>query len=189
MKAVLLNGSPRKKGNTHSMLTTIAEIFNKNSVETEIVHIAGKPLRGCTACRKCYENKDLKCVVKDDLNIYFQKMLEADVIIIGSPTYVSDVTAETKALIDRACSIGRANDNALKRKIGAAVVPVRRAGSIHAFDTINHLFLISSMIIPGSIYWNMSIARDIGEYQQDEEGIRTMEELADNIVWLLNKIK
>ncbi|GAB4291390.1 MAG: flavodoxin family protein [Marinilabiliales bacterium] len=171
------------------MLTTINEIFVSEGIDSKIIQIGGKALNGCMACYKCYDNKDKKCSVDDDFNNYFADMIDSDVIIIGSPTYVADITPQAKALIDRACIVNRANNGILKRKIGAAVIPVRRAGSVHAFDSINHFFLISEMIIPGSIYWNMSIARNIGEYQNDEEGVRTMKKLAENIVWVLKKIK
>ena len=114
-------------------------------------------------------------------------MVEADGIILGSPTYFADVTAEIKALIDRAGYVARANSDMFQRKIGAAVVAVRRAGAIHAFDTINHLFLISQMIVPGSSYWNIGIGRAKGEVEQDEEGLETMQILGRNMAWLLKK--
>jgi multimeric flavodoxin WrbA len=94
-----------------------------------------------------------------------------------------------KALIDRAGFVARANDNMLRRKAGAALVAVRRAGAIHAFDTINHFFLISEMIIPGSSYWNIGLGREMGEVEHDEEGLRTMRTLGSNMAWLLGKIK
>ena len=187
MKAILFNGSPRKKGNTYEMLNTIVEILSKNSIESEIIQIGGKPTNGCKACGDCFKSEDKKCIQKDEMNDYFAKMVEADVIIIGSPTYYADLTPETKALIDRCGFLNGANGAPLKRKLGAAVVAVRRAGSIHVFDSINHFYLINQMIIPGSSYWNMSLARDFGDYEQDEEGMRTMKTLGENITWLLEK--
>jgi len=114
-------------------------------------------------------------------------MSEADGIILGSPTYFTDVTTEMKALIDRAGFVARANGEMFRRKVGAAVVAVRRAGSIHAFDTLNHFFLVSQMIVPGSSYWNVGIGRDKGEVEDDEEGIQTMRVLGENMAWLLKK--
>ncbi|MFH2094695.1 MAG: flavodoxin family protein [Bacteroidota bacterium] len=189
MKAVLFNGSPRKQGNTFLMLTAVSEILEKEGIETEIIQVGGKMFRGCLACYKCYETKNNRCIQDDDLNMYYDKMLHADAVIIGSPTYVGDLTPETKAMIDRCCLLNRANGGPLRRKIGAAVTPVRRAGSIHVFDSINHFFLIGEMIVPGSVYWNMSLARNIGEYHNDEEGVKTMTKLGENIAWLLKKIK
>ena len=115
-------------------------------------------------------------------------MIEADGIILGSPTYFTDVTTEMKALIDRAGFVAMANNSLFKHKVGAAVVAVRRAGSVHVFDTLNHLFLISQMIIPGSNYWNMGIGLAKGEVESDEEGIQTMKVLGENMAWLLKKI-
>ena len=121
-------------------------------------------------------------------NIYIEKMAAADGILLGSPTYVADVSPEIKALIDRACMVGSANGGMFRRKVGAAVIAVRRAGAIHAFDALNHFFLISEMIIPGSSYWNIGIGREIGEVEKDEEGIRTMQTLGRNMAWLMKKV-
>jgi multimeric flavodoxin WrbA len=116
-------------------------------------------------------------------------MKEADAIILGSPTYFADLTAETKALIDRAGYLSMSEGGTLTHKVGAAVCAVRRAGSIHVLDSIQHFFLIQGMIIPGSTYWNLSLSCVRGDYEKDDEGIATMENLGKNIVWLLNKIK
>lgn len=141
------------------------------------------------ACYQCFQRKNLQCSNKTDLvNHCIEKMVAADGILLGSPTYFADVTAELKALIDRAGLVCRANDDPLRRKVGAAVVVARRGGEIHAFDTMNHFFQISQMIIPGSIYWNMGFGREIGEVSQDEEGMRTMKILGQNMAWLLKKI-
>ena len=135
------------------------------------------------------ENKDKECAVKDDIvNECIHKMTEADGTILGSPTYFSDLTPELKALIDRAGFVSRANDFLFKRKVGAAVVAVRRAGGIHVFDSINHFFLISQIIIPGSSYWNIGVGREKGEVEKDEEGIQTMKVLGQNIAWLLKNL-
>ena len=116
-------------------------------------------------------------------------MISADGIILGSPTYFSNVTSEMKAFIDRVGYIGIANDFLFKRKIGAAVVAARRAGAIHAFNSINHFLFIQQMIIPGSSYWNLGIGRQIGEVNNDTEGMKTMENLGKNIAWLLKKLE
>jgi multimeric flavodoxin WrbA len=125
----------------------------------------------------------------DDIaNACVEKMINADGIIIGSPTYFAALTPETKALIDRCGMVTRANGDLLKYKAGAAVVAVRRAGAIHVFDTINHFFTISQMVIPGSSYWNIGIGRNVGDVEQDEEGIKTMRDLGANMAWLLKRI-
>ena len=190
MKVVAFNGSARKDGNTAILIRRVFAELEAEGIETELVQLAGQPIRGCTACGQCYKNKNQRCVIeKDVVNDCIEKMRAADGIILGSPTYFADVTTEMKALIDRAGFVARANDDMFKRKVGAAVVAVRRAGSVHTFDSINHFFLIGQMIIPGSIYWNMGIGRAKGEVEQDEEGLQTMKTLGQNIAWLLKKIK
>lgn len=189
MKVVAINGSARKDGNTAGLINRVFGELHKEGIETEMIQLAGHVIRGCMACRKCFENKDQRCVVKKDpINEIIGKMLAADGIILGSPTYFSNVSAEMKALIDRSGFVARANGDMFKRKVGAAVVAVRRCGGIFAFDAINHFFTISQMIIPGSSYWNVGIGREMGEVEADAEGIRTMEILGQNMAWLLKKI-
>jgi multimeric flavodoxin WrbA len=189
MKVIALNGSARKDGNTALLISHVFNELHENDIETELFQFAGKKIRGCRACYKCFENKDQRCSVKDDvLNECIEKMINADGIILGSPTYFADVSSEMKALIDRAGLVARANGDMFKRKIGAAVVAVRRAGSIHVFDTLNHFFLISQMIVPGSNYWNIGIGREKGEVENDEEGKRTMKILGENMAWLLKRV-
>jgi len=189
MKVVAFNGSPRKDGNTASLIRHVLAELEKEGIETETVHIGGKNVHGCIACMKCSENKDRKCVIDNDIvNDCIEKMIEADGIILASPTYFADLTPELKALIDRAGFVAGANGGLFRRKVGAAVVAVRRAGSIHVFDSINHLFTITQMIIPGSSYWNIGMGRAEGDVEIDEEGIRTMQTLGQNMAWLLKKI-
>ncbi len=189
MKVVAFNGSARKKGNTEALIRRVFEEFEKEGIETELVQLSGKTLRGCIACMQCFENKDQRCAVSDDdMNFCIGKMHEADGIILGSPTYFADVSAEMKALIDRAGMVAIANDYMFKRKPGAAVVAVRRAGSIHAFDTMNHFFTIGQMIIPGSSYWNMGFGLEKEEVKSDKEGMETMRQLGENMAWLMKKI-
>lgn len=189
MKVVAFNGSPRKEGNTSALIKHVLAELEKEGIETEVVQVGGKNIHGCIACGKCYESKDKKCVIdKDIVNECIEKMLEADGIILASPTYFADLTPELKALIDRAGFVAKANNEMLKYKVGAAVVAVRRAGSIHVFDSINHFFTISQMIIPGSSYWNMGMGLAEGDVEKDEEGIRTMQTLGQNMAWLLKKL-
>ena len=189
MKVVAFNGSPRKEGNTASLIKHVLAELEKEGIETEIVQIGGKSVHGCIACAKCYESLDRKCAIdKDIVNECIEKMIDADGIILASPTYFADLTPELKALIDRAGFVAKANNEMFKHKVGAAVVAVRRAGSIHVFDSINHFFTISQMIIPGSSYWNMGIGRAEGDVEKDEEGIRTMQVLGQNMAWLLKKL-
>ena len=181
MKVIAFNGSARKEGNTSILINHVFTELEKEGIETELVELAGRKIQGCTACYKCFETKDRKCSVKNDIvNDCIEKMLEADGIILGSPTYFADITSEMKALIERAGFTSMANGIMFKRKVGAAVVAVRRGGAIHAFDSINHFFHINQMIVPGSSYWNVGIGREIGDVDKDEEGIRNMKNLGEN---------
>jgi multimeric flavodoxin WrbA len=189
VKVVAFNGSPRKGGNTARLVQRVFSALEKEGIATEMVELGGMPLRGCTACFQCFTRKDRRCAVTgDSLNEYIGKMLDADAIILASPTYFADVTAELKALIDRAGMVARANKDMFQRKVGAAVVARRRAGAIHAFDSINHFFFIGQMIVPGSSYWNVGVGRQVGEVDSDEEGMETMRQLGENMAWLLKKI-
>ena len=189
MKVVAFNGSARKNGNTAILINYVLRELENEGIETELVQLSGKKIRGCIACMKCFENKDQRCsVTKDDINSCIEKMIAADGIILGSPTYFANVSTELKALIDRSGMTSIANDRMLRRKVGAAVVAVRRAGSIHAFNAINHFFFIEEMIVPGSTYWNMGIGMDKGDVENDEEGLNTMKVLGENMAWLLKKI-
>lgn len=190
MKVIAFNGSARRQGNTTILISYVLIELEKEGIETELIELAGKNIRGCQACYECFDSKDKKCSIKDDdINDYIEKMVEADGIILGSPTYFADITPALKALIERSGVVSMTNDILFKRKVGAAVIAVRRGGAIHAFDTINHFFHINQMIVPGSSYWNLGIGREIGDVNKDEEGIRNMRNLGENIAWLLKKIK
>jgi multimeric flavodoxin WrbA len=189
MKAVAFCGSARKSGNTAFLLNTVLERLDGQGIETELVELAGHDITGCKACYGCFKNKDNRCVIdKDGVNDYIAKMMAADIILLGSPTYFASLSSELKALIDRCGMVSRANGDLYKRKLGAAVVAVRRAGAIHVFDSINHFFLIGQMIVVGSSYWNIGRGREKGEVAGDEEGILTMRTLGDNIGWLAKKL-
>jgi multimeric flavodoxin WrbA len=190
MRVVAFNGSPRKDGNTGRLLRAVLAELEKEGIETELVHIGGKKVHGCTACAKCFENQDGRCVIDDDfVNDCIAKMAAADGIIIGSPTYFADVSTETKALIDRAGYVALANGGIFARKAGAAVVAFRRAGAVHAYDTINHLFGISQMFTVGSSYWNLGIGLAPGDVEKDGEGLQTMQNLGKNMAWFLKKVR
>ncbi len=190
MKVIAFNGSSRKEGNTALLLTTVLNELRSEGIETEVYTLAGKPVQGCIGCFKCFENKNKRCAVdKDVINECIAKMVEADGILLGSPTYFADVSASMKALIERAGMVSRANGDMFQRKVGAGVVAVRRAGAYHVFSTLNAFFLISQMIIPGSSYWNLAHGRQPGEVAKDEEGMKTMTQLGRNMAWLMKQLK
>lgn len=182
MKAVAINGSPHKEGNTAILLGEVLKPLQDEGWETSLVQVGGGKVKGCIACYKCFENKDRRCAVKNDsLNECLEAIQEADAVILGSPTYFTDVTAELKGLIDRAGLVSYANGGLLYGKIGAAVVAVRRGGGTHAFDSINHLFLMSGMIVPGSSYWNLGYGLHPGEVLKDAEALRNMRHLGQAV--------
>ena len=190
MKALAINGSPRKGGNTEILLRKVLEPLAAAGHKTDYVQVGGTRIRGCTACGACGRLKNKRCVIEDDIfNLAFAKMLEADAIVIGSPVYFADVTAETKALIDRAGRVARTNGGLLWRKIGAAAVAARRGGAIHAVDAINHLFLANQMVVPGSTYWNFGLGREPGEVLADEEALANMKDLGEQIAWLFGLLE
>lgn len=189
MNVVAFNGSARKDGNTAILVEAVFKELKKEKIKTELVQLAGKKIHGCTACGKCFEKKDGRCVVKGDIvNDCIGKMMEADGIILASPTYFADVSTEMKALIDRSGFVAKANNDMFQRKVGAAVVAVRRGGAIHAFDTMNHFFFISQMVVPGSSYWNVGLGLAPGDVKSDDEGIATMKTLGRNMAWVMKKI-
>ncbi len=185
MKALAINGSPRRDGNTRLLLESALAPLAQAGWATELVQIGGKAIHGCRACGMCMEERDNRCSSsRDCFNEVFEKMLGADAILLGSPTYFADVTAEMKALMDRAGFVAMANGSALAGKIGAAVVAVRRGGGTHAFDTMNHLFFISQMIVPGSTYWNLGYGLQEGQVSGDAEALRNMAHLGRAVAWL-----
>jgi len=189
MYAIAVNGSPRAGGNTEIMLQAALRPLAEKGWETELVKVGGTAIRGCTACYQCFEKKDNRCVLNDNFNEIYAKLLKADAMILGSPTYFAAVSADLKALLERAGLVAIANENAFAGKIGAAVVAVRRGGATHVFDSINHMYQMSRMIVPGSTYWNMGIGREKEDVLEDEEGLRNMHHLGEVIDWLGQSIK
>lgn len=189
MKVVAFSGSARKDGNTAILVRRILAVLEKEGIETEFIQLAGEQIHGCSACGLCGKMKNKKCKIEtDNVNSYIAKMVEADGLIFGSPTYFSMMSPELKALLDRAFFVARGNDDMFKRKVGAAVVAVRRAGGIPTFDAINHFFLIGQMIVPGSSYWNIGVGLAKGDIEKDEEGLEIMNDLGKNMAWIIKKL-
>ena len=190
MLALAINASPRKNSNTGILIGHVLQPLKDAGWETEVIKIGAKPMSGCIACMQCLKQKNNRCsITKDAFNDIFARMLEADAIILGTPTYFTDVTAELKGLIDRSGYVALVNGRKFSGKIGAAVVAVRRGGATHAFDSINHLFLMSNMIVPGSRYWNMGYGLKEEEVLNDKEGLANMANLGEMIAWLGKSIK
>jgi len=189
MKATAFNGSPRPKGNTGRALGIVLDELKREGIETELVQVGGLDLHGCKACLKCAQTKDRKCHGwADDMNPLIEKMYASDIILIGSPAYFSSLTAETKALIDRAGFVAGQNGNPLRHKVGASVAVERRAGATVVFSEINYFFLIKEMVVPGSNYWNMAVGLKPGDIEQDKEGLDTLRTLGQNVAWVAKKL-
>jgi multimeric flavodoxin WrbA len=189
LKVILFNGSPRKNGNTYHCLKIIEEEMKSNGIDCETIWIGKENIHGCIACAQCAKNKDKKCAITSDkINEYIEKIISADGIILGSPTYFANVSAPMKAFIDRVGLVSIVNGYLLKHKIGAAVLAVRRQGATHAFSSINFFFLINQMYVVGSSYWNHGIGYQPGEVKNDKEGINTFKNLSNNFVLLLKKM-
>jgi len=186
MTSVLaINGSPRKDGNTSILIQTILKELEKEGIETEVIQIGGKKIHGCRACMKCFENRDGKCILDDDLvNTCIQKMGEADGLLLGSPVYFLDVTSEMKAFIDRAGFVSFANGRPFRNKVANVTVAVRRAGSSRTADTMLHFLLANEMIVAGLPV--IGVGRDIGDVRNDAEGMERAENLGRSMAQLLN---
>jgi multimeric flavodoxin WrbA len=188
MKVVAFNGSPRRNGNTSILIKYALQELKNEGIDTELVQLSGKKIRGCTACMKCFENRDKRCVIDDDIvNACIKKMIAADGIILGSPVYFTDVTAEMKALIDRAGFVSMANGGLYRHKVGAAAVALRRAGAMHTADTLVHFMLASDMILTG--FPGIGIGSATGDVRQDREGVERMMAIGKNMAWLLKAVE
>jgi multimeric flavodoxin WrbA len=187
-KVLAINGSPRKDGNTSILIRHILRELENEGIGTETIQLGGNTIRGCTACMKCFENRDHRCVFDDDIvNDCIARMEEADGIILGSPVYFTDITAEMKALIDRAGYVSMANGGLFQRKAGSAVIAVRRAGAVHTMDSLLHFLLISGMVVAGLPA--IGIGREKGEVVGDKEGLAWAENAGKNMAWLLATMK
>lgn len=189
MKVVAFNGSARKKGNTRILIDTVLDILKKEDIEAELVNLAGEKISGCTACMQCFEKRDQNCSGVDDfINDCIAKMIQADGIILASPTYFANVSTEMKALIDRAGLVAFANPGLLRHKVGAAITVAQRTGASQAFMAMNTFFACFEMFTVGSNYPNMAIGLNPGDVKKDSQGLETMRILGKNMAFLLKKI-
>ena len=182
MKVLLINGSPRQKGNTAIALAEIAKTLAEDGIDSETVWIGNKPIRGCMACNQC-GNKPGACVFNDDCcNGISAKYASADALIIGSPVYYGQPNGALLSIIQRSFYSNGAN---IAGKPAAAVAVCRRGGATAAFETLNLPFQMMNMPVIGSQYWNIVYGREPGQAALDQEGLQTMRALARNMAWLL----
>lgn len=188
MKVIGINGSARKNGNTAILINTVFEKLKKHGIETEMIQFAQSVIEPCKGCFACHDKGN--CIYSRDLfQDTFQKMVEADGILLGSPVYSADVSANMKAFLERAGVVVAGNPGLLCHKVGASVAAVRRGGGLTAVDTMNHFLLNKEVIVVGSTYWNMVYGNNIGDVLQDEEGMRNMLNLGENMAWLIKELQ
>ncbi|MBR0575158.1 flavodoxin family protein [Proteiniclasticum sp. BAD-10] len=190
MKVIAFNGSPKKEGNTAQALKVVLAEMEKAGIETEIIHVGAKELRQCTACGMCARNKNEECILnQDDVNLWIQKMKEADGILLGSPVHYSGISASMKAFLDRAFYVASNNAGLFRHKVGASLAVVRRSGGVPAFDALNRYIQYSEMIMPSSNYWNVIHGTRPGDIHSDEEGLQILRVLGKNMTWLLQVLE
>lgn len=190
MKALLISGSPRRNGNTETLCQRCADGLESEGIDTEILSLAGRSIKGCTGCGWCRNQPDAtrRCVIDDDdFNGLVETIVDADIIVLGSPVYFGSATPELMALLDRIGYIARPRQ-LFSRKIGAAITVARRAGQNFTFAQLAYWFLINDMIVPGSSYWNVATAGAKGDVVKDEEALATVDRLAENLAWLAKKV-
>lgn len=187
MKALLVNGSPRSKGCTFTALSELAKTLEENGIETEIIQIGNKDIRGCIACRKCHSTGSGKCIFDDIVNKVAPKFAEADAFVIGSPVYFASPAGGAVAFLDRLFFSTLNVDKTMK--VGAAVVSCRRGGNTATFDMLNKYFTMTGMPVVSSQYWNMVYGGSPEEVLQDEEGLQTMRTLGRNMAFLMKSIQ
>ncbi len=189
MKVLGVSGSPRTGGNTDILVKRALRHLEKEGIETDFLSLADRPIKPCMACGGCFRSDEPRCVQEDPA---FEGLLErfhvADGVLVGSPVYFGSATPQTMALLDRVGYVTRKHPVLLRRKVGAAIAVARRAGHNFTFAQLNYFFLIAEMIVPGSSYWNIATGREKGEVEKDEEGLKTIDNLAANMAWLLEKI-
>jgi multimeric flavodoxin WrbA len=189
MKALAISGSPREHGNTALLLERLLQPLAAAGIATELVSLAGRSVKPCTACNGCARSRDRRCVMADDdFHDIFDRMLAADILVVGSPVYFGSATPNLMALLDRAGYVARANGNLLSRKIGGPVVVARRAGHNFTLAQLVCWYLINDFVVPGSSYWMIAFGRAPGEVANDQEGLSTLARFAENLIWLSGKI-
>ncbi|KYH39799.1 MAG: FMN reductase [Candidatus Bathyarchaeota archaeon B63] len=180
-------GSPRIRGNTEIFVAEALKAAEEEGAEAEMLRLADKQIEGCDGCLSCRATKE--CRIKDDFQMIFEKMIEADGIILASPVYFSSATPKIKALIDRAGYLSIARGRVFENKVGGPMVVARRAGQNFTFAELLFFFLHQGMIVPGSTYWNVAFGRAKGEVSEDKEGMETARNFGKKIVWVIKKLK
>ena len=190
MKTVAFNGSPKKEGNTFHAIKMVTDELEKEGIETDIIHVGNKAIRGCIACGKCRTNQNEQCVLpNDEVNDWIQLMKHADGILLGSPVHYAAMAGTMKSFLDRAFYVSGVNGGIMRHKVGASVVAVRRSGGLPAFNQLNNFLCYSEILMPTSNYWNVIHGTSPGEAKQDAEGVQIMRVLGKNMAWLMKLVE
>lgn len=190
MRALAICGSPRIDGNSETLLKRCLGGLEKRGIPGDLVRLAEHAVKPCTACGKCGATKDRTCpgITDDAFAAVFERMQAADIIIVGSPVYFGSATPNLMALLDRAGYVARANGGLFSRKLGGPIVVARRAGQNFTFAQLLFWYMINDMVVPGSSYWNVAFGRQVGEVENDKEGLATVDRFAENLAWLAGKL-
>lgn len=188
MHAIAISGSPRKKSNSEILLRRCLDGLGRQGIAGELVTLRDKTIKGCRACETCRQHQDKRCNTRDDdFHPVFEKMLAADIIVVGSPVYFGSAAPELMALLDRAGYVSKVNGGLLSRKLGGPIAVARRAGHNFTYAQLLFWFMINDMIVPGSSYWNVGLAREPEKIQDDTEALATIDRFAENLAWLARK--
>lgn len=187
MKVIGINGSVRKESNTTLLINEVFKELTRVNIQTEMIELSNIKIQPCKACFTCKGKEN--CIYRnDDFYELFEKIKLADGIVLGSPTYLANISASMQAFLERAAVVVDMNPGLLKYKVGVAVASARRSGSLQAIDAMNHFFLNHEMLIAGSTYWNMVYGQMHGEVLNDVEGMENIKNLGQNMAFLIKKL-
>jgi multimeric flavodoxin WrbA len=190
MKVLAFNGSPKADGNTFHALKMVTGQLEQEGIDTQIIQVGNKAIRGCTACGQCRQNMNEQCVLPgDEVNDWIQQMKQADGLLFGSPVHFAAMSGTMKCFLDRAFYVSGVNGGLLRHKVGAAVVAVRRSGGLPAFNQLINFICYAEMLMPSSNYWNVIHGTSPGEATQDPEGMQIMQVLGKNMAWLMKLVE
>ncbi len=190
MNVLAINGSPRIKGNTNIALDFIANELTSEGIDTDILQLGTNVIKCCMACGVCGKMQNERCTIDDDIvNDAIQMMKNADAIIFGSPVHFAGISSNLKAFMDRVFYVSSKNNGLFRHKVGGAIAVTRRSAGVVTFNSITNYLLFAEMIIPAGNYWNVVYGRDIGEVEQDIEGLQTLKTFAKNMAWIMKLIE
>ena len=189
MRAIAISGSPRQGGNTETLVRRCLDGLARRGIGGDFVSLRDKTIRPCRACGTCAQRRDGTCAIQDDdFHPLFGAMREADIIVVGSPVHFGSAAPGLMALLDRAGYVSRQSGSFFSRKLGGPIAVARRAGHNFTYAQLLFWYMINDMVVPGSSYWNVALARDVGAVESDEEALATIDRFAENLAWLAERL-